>query len=108
MENVTIVLLNNNGGSIFNRLPVAQLEPPFTELFLTPPNLDFEPVVRMYGLDYQLATCRDEFRAMFAKSVQDNTPRVIEVRTDNKEDDARRREVNRWVVGELSDWVIWP
>ncbi len=108
MENVTIVLLNNNGGSIFNRLPVAQLEPPFTDLFLTPPNLDFEPVVRMYGLDYQLATNREEFREMFASSVQGNTPRVLEVRTDNQQDDARRREVNRWVVGELSNWEIWP
>ena len=107
-SSLTIVLLNNNGGSIFNRLPVAQLEPPFTELFLTPPNLNFEPVVRMYGLDYQLATSRETFREMFAHSVQDSTPRVIEVRTNNKEDDARRREVNRWVVGELSNWVIWP
>ena len=99
--NITIVLLNNNGGSIFNRLPIAQFEPPFTDLFLTPPNLEFEPVVRMYGLDYQIATTREQFRQLFADSVQDKTPRVIEVRTDNQEDDTRRCEINKFVLEQL-------
>ncbi len=98
LSNITIVLLNNNGGAIFNRLPIAALDPPFSELFLTPPNLDFEPVVRMYGLEYQLAENQEEFREMFAKSVQDDVPRVIEVRTENQQDDARRREVNKVVI----------
>ncbi|VAW32783.1 2-succinyl-5-enolpyruvyl-6-hydroxy-3-cyclohexene-1-carboxylic-acid synthase, partial [hydrothermal vent metagenome] len=71
-KNITIVLLHNDGGSIFNRLPIAQLEPPFTELFLTPHGLDFEPVCRMFGLDYIRADSREAFRTAFAASVQDN------------------------------------
>ena len=101
MGDLTIVLLNNNGGSIFNRLPIAQFEPPFTDLFLTPPNLEFEPVIRMYGLDYQLATNREQFRELFVSSLKDKTARVIEVKTNNQEDDERRREINKFVLEQL-------
>ena len=38
----TIVLLNNNGGGIFHRLPVNAFDPPFTDLFITPHGLDFQ------------------------------------------------------------------
>lgn len=103
MRNLTIVLLNNNGGSIFNRLPIANFEPPFDELFLTPPNLGFEPVIRMYGLAYQLAHNREQFREMFVRSIEDSTPCVIEVRTDNQQDDVTRREINRIVLEALKD-----
>ncbi len=95
--NITIVLLHNNGGGIFNRLPIAHVDPPFTELFLTPHNLDFEPVVRMYGLDFVQAHGREQFRQLFSASLQDSTPRVIEVRTDGRQDDQRRRDINKVV-----------
>ncbi|MCP4361426.1 MAG: 2-succinyl-5-enolpyruvyl-6-hydroxy-3-cyclohexene-1-carboxylate synthase, partial [Chloroflexi bacterium] len=94
LRNITIVLLYNNGGSIFNRLPIANIDPPFTELFLTPHGLDFELVVRMYGLDFVRVDGRDEFRHHLSHSLQDETPRVIEVRTDNQRDEDRRREIN--------------
>jgi 2-succinyl-5-enolpyruvyl-6-hydroxy-3-cyclohexene-1-carboxylate synthase len=101
----TIVLLNNNGGGIFNRLPVANIDPPFTDLFLTPHGLDFEPVARMYGLDFvrvngepEAASGRDQFRQQFTISIQGNTPRLIEVRTNGKQDDARRKEINQVVI----------
>jgi 2-succinyl-5-enolpyruvyl-6-hydroxy-3-cyclohexene-1-carboxylate synthase len=102
-QNITIVLLHNDGGSIFNRLPIAQIEPPFTELFLTPHGLDFEPVCRMFGLEYSLADSRDAFRTAFAASVQDTTPRVIAVHTDNQQDEAIRREINQAVLAKLKE-----
>ncbi len=100
-KNLTIVLLHNDGGSIFNRLPIAQIDPPFTELFLTPHGLDFEPVCRMFGLDYVRADSRNEFRTAFRASMQDSTPRVIAVHTDNRQDEAIRREVNQAVLASV-------
>jgi 2-succinyl-5-enolpyruvyl-6-hydroxy-3-cyclohexene-1-carboxylate synthase len=102
-KNITIVLLHNDGGSIFNRLPISQIEPPFTELFLTPHGLDFEPVCRMFGLDYLRADSRDAFRRAFTASVQDATPRVIAVHTDNQQDEAIRREINKMVLTKLKE-----
>ena len=97
LGNVTIVLLNNNGGGIFNRLPVASIEPPFTDLFTTPHGLDFAPVVGMYGLDYTQANSREAFIAAFQAAVAEPGARVIEVRTNGRFDEARRREVVRLV-----------
>ncbi len=38
---LTIVLINNNGGGIFEMLPISEFEPPFEELFATPQNIRF-------------------------------------------------------------------
>ena len=102
-QNITIVLLHNDGGSIFNRLPIAQIEPPFTELFLTPHGLDFEPVCRMFGLEYVRADSRDAFRTAFTASVQDPVPRVIAVHTNNQQDEAIRRKINKVVLTKLKE-----
>lgn len=102
----TIVLLNNGGGGIFRRLPVAQFEPPFTELFLTPHGLDFVHAARMYGFEHvrveegnssELLSNGDAFRRHFAQAVAQPGRRIIEVITDSARDDVRRREVMREV-----------
>lgn len=87
----TIVLLNNDGGGIFNRLPIAQFDPPFTELFITPHGLDFEPAVRMYGLEYSRAHDRAAFRQQFAAALSAGSAVVIEVPTDGQRDLQLRR-----------------
>jgi 2-succinyl-5-enolpyruvyl-6-hydroxy-3-cyclohexene-1-carboxylate synthase len=91
LTNLTIVLLNNDGGGIFHRLPIAQFDPPFTELFLTPHGLDFEPAVRMYGLNYQRAQSLPELGNLLTQAINGGTASVIEVRSDSHQDEARRR-----------------
>ncbi len=93
-----IVLLHNDGGGIFNRLPIANMEPPFTKLFLTPHGLDFEPAVRMFGLDFARADGRTHFRQLLRDSLADGRPRVIEFRSHNQTDDQRRRQLNNIVI----------
>ncbi|GIK57468.1 MAG: 2-succinyl-5-enolpyruvyl-6-hydroxy-3-cyclohexene- 1-carboxylate synthase [Chloroflexota bacterium] len=98
---LTIVLLHNDGGGIFNRLPIANVEPPFTKLFLTPHGLDFEPVVRMFGLEFARADGRAHFRQLLSDSLGDGRARVIEVRSHNQTDDQRRRQLNNTVIQSL-------
>ncbi|MCB9422528.1 MAG: 2-succinyl-5-enolpyruvyl-6-hydroxy-3-cyclohexene-1-carboxylic-acid synthase [Ardenticatenaceae bacterium] len=88
---ITIVIINNNGGGIFNRLPVSQFEPPFTELFLTPHGLEFEHAARMYGLDYARVEDRQTFRAVFNQS--HTAPRIIEVVTNGRSDHEKRLQI---------------
>ena len=90
---VTIVLLNNNGGGIFHRLPIKQFEPEFTDLFVMPHGLEFEHAARMYGLEYVRADDRDSFRQAFSESVKGRLSRIIEVRTDAEHDLQRRQEI---------------
>ena len=93
LENMTIVLLNNDGGGIFQRLPIAQHDPPFTRLFATPHGLDFAPVCEMYGLALKRPSSRSEFQLAFKNSLEDSQPTVIEIKTDRRLDAARRNEL---------------
>lgn len=103
IKNIVIVLINNDGGGIFQRLPIRDFDPPFTDLFLTPHGLDFEPAVRMYGLDYHRAETLDSLRDLVKNSVGSNVPTVIEVRTNYKRDYERREEINKLVQDRLKE-----
>lgn len=48
---ITVVLLNNSGGAIFDMLPQASDEAYFERLFLTPHETDFTKVAEGFGID---------------------------------------------------------
>ena len=51
-QGITIVLLNNNGGAIFDMLPQKSQEAYFERLFLTPQDVDFQAAVAAFGVPY--------------------------------------------------------
>ena len=93
----TIVVLNNNGGGIFRRLPIAELEPPFTDLFLTPHDLDFEHAAKLYDLDFVRVTNQADFRQALGESMYNPVPTLIEVVTNGRFDHEHRRELIKMV-----------
>jgi 2-succinyl-5-enolpyruvyl-6-hydroxy-3-cyclohexene-1-carboxylate synthase len=94
LTNVTIVLLNNDGGSIFRRLPVSRLEPSFTPLFLTPHGLDFRHAAQLYGLVHTLAGGGQHVSTALAAALSDQAnAHLIEIPTDGAQDEARRKEI---------------
>jgi 2-succinyl-5-enolpyruvyl-6-hydroxy-3-cyclohexene-1-carboxylate synthase len=95
---VTIVLLNNDGGGIFHRLPIKEYDPAFTDLFVTPHGLDYEHAARLYGLEFvridgHADDARARFREAFSTHVGAESSTIIEVQTDAKRDLARRDEI---------------
>ena len=90
---LTIVLLNNDGGGIFHRLPARDFEPHFSDYFITAHGLEFAHAARMYGLDYVRADDRSSFRQAFVSSVGGGKSTLIEVRTDAIADLKRRDEI---------------
>lgn len=103
LQNVTIVLLNNNGGGIFRRLPIAQFEPEFTPLFLTPHDLDFSHAARLYGLHHVRVADRVSFVQAFDQSVHGNVPTVIEVQTDGIADQQHQRTLVQQVLSAIAE-----
>jgi 2-succinyl-5-enolpyruvyl-6-hydroxy-3-cyclohexene-1-carboxylate synthase len=99
---ITIVLLNNDGGGIFHRLPISQHDPDFTDYFVTPHGLDFSHAAKLYGLEYVQVTERDDFREAFANSINQRSSMIIEVRTDAKHDLQRRNEIVQAVHAKLA------
>jgi 2-succinyl-5-enolpyruvyl-6-hydroxy-3-cyclohexene-1-carboxylate synthase len=86
---VTFVVVNNNGGGIFRRLPVSVYDPPFTELFLTPHHLTFEHAAAQYGLaHYSFSIGRDDqaLRTFFADAGHFGQSSVVEIHTDGTAD----------------------
>ena len=57
---VTIVLLDNHGGGIFDHLPIAGERDAYEMHIATPPGLDFESIARAYALDYLAPNSLDE------------------------------------------------
>ncbi len=61
---VLVVLLNNNGGAIFDMLPQKSDDPYFERLFLTPQKVDFLAAAQSFGVSAKRATTPQEFREL--------------------------------------------
>ena len=60
---LTIVLLNNDGGGIFDFLPVAGERDVFEEHVATPTGLDFARAAALYGCEHRAVVDADDFGA---------------------------------------------
>lgn len=96
---VVFVLLNNNGGHIFRRLPIRRFEPPFTDLFVTPHGLDFETAVKPYGLNFTRVNDRAGFREAVITSLRQGETAVVELCTDGEQDEQQRQRLLQVVNG---------
>lgn len=89
---LTIVLLNNNGGGIFEMLPIAQFEPPFEAFFATPQNINFAHLCQTYGVEHEIIADWETL-AQRLNPLPTSGIRVLEIQTDRKAD-ARLRQNN--------------
>lgn len=101
MDNVTIVLINNDGGGIFHRLPIQGYDPAFTDLFIMPHGLDFQHTAALYGLDYERVDDRAAFRERIAAVQAGQPARLIEIRTNGIHDETARRALLKRVRAHL-------
>jgi 2-succinyl-5-enolpyruvyl-6-hydroxy-3-cyclohexene-1-carboxylate synthase len=79
---LTIVLLNNDGGGIFHFLPVSGQADAFEEHVATPHGLDFARVAELYGLVHERPADIAQLRAAVHGGLAGRGTRLIEVRTD--------------------------
>lgn len=97
---LTVVLVNNNGGGIFHYLPQAAHPDVFEDWFGTPGDIEFAPVVEMYGGTHELLG--DWAQLQTAVREPGTGLRVIEVRTDR----AANAEMHRvaWARAAAAAW----
>jgi 2-succinyl-5-enolpyruvyl-6-hydroxy-3-cyclohexene-1-carboxylate synthase len=88
---LTIVLINNRGGGIFEHLPVAQFEPVFEEFFATPQEVDFAALCGAHGVDHVHVEDWSHFESLIT-TLPPQGVRVLEIGTDRKRDAAWRKE----------------
>lgn len=100
---LTVVLVNNDGGGIFNYLPQAAHPAVFEEWFGTPSGLDFAHAVAMFGGRHIIARDWETFRAAIEGPPGLN---VIEVRTDRARNVVMHREA--WAGAAEAAWSSVP
>ena len=60
------MLLDNDGGGIFDFLPVTRAGEEYVQHVATPHGLDFAHAAALFGLGYEVAASVDDFRAALA------------------------------------------
>lgn len=101
--NLTVVLVNNDGGGIFSFLPQADHPDHFERLFSTPTGLEFSHAVRMYGGHYTRIADWDAFRGALREGMSGGGLRVVEVPTERASNVALHRELWRAVDAALGE-----
>lgn len=83
---LTIILINNNGGGIFEMLPIAQFEETiFEDFFATPQNIDFAQLCSTYQVEHKLIDNWKQLQQLL-NPLPPTGIRVLEVRTNRKTD----------------------
>ncbi|AVH71888.1 2-succinyl-5-enolpyruvyl-6-hydroxy-3-cyclohexene-1-carboxylic-acid synthase [Nostoc sp. 'Lobaria pulmonaria (5183) cyanobiont'] len=88
---LTIVLINNNGGGIFEMLPIAKFDPPFEEFFGTPQDIDFAQLCATYNVQHELITSWQQLQQRL-NMLPTQGIRVLELQTNRKADAKWRQE----------------
>ena len=94
---LTIVLLNNDGGGIFEFLPVSGEGDAYVEHVATPLGLDFTHAARLYGCEYVQACTLDAFRTTLDAAIASDHTTIVEVRSDRRANRELHRRVNEAV-----------
>jgi 2-succinyl-5-enolpyruvyl-6-hydroxy-3-cyclohexene-1-carboxylate synthase len=79
---LTIILINNGGGGIFESLPIAEYDEFFKEHFLTPLNLDFTKFVEGYKGTFLRINSWNKLRIQLRRAFKSNRLTILEVKTD--------------------------
>jgi 2-succinyl-5-enolpyruvyl-6-hydroxy-3-cyclohexene-1-carboxylate synthase len=91
---LTVMLLNNDGGGIFQRLPIRDFEPPFERLFIAPHGLSFHPAAQMFGLAYSLVDSSETLDAAYRQALASDSSHLLEIPCDSAAQEHIRCEIN--------------
>jgi 2-succinyl-5-enolpyruvyl-6-hydroxy-3-cyclohexene-1-carboxylate synthase len=100
--NLTIVVINNDGGGIFSFLPQkSEGAPNYEDLWGTPHGLSFRSVEDLYGVSYTHAGTAGAYEAAIRSATRREGVDVIEVPTKRDENLALHNRIWAAVAGAL-------
>jgi 2-succinyl-5-enolpyruvyl-6-hydroxy-3-cyclohexene-1-carboxylate synthase len=103
---LTVVVVNNDGGGIFSFLPIAGMTPQFEALFGTPHGLDFAHVAALASARLHRPRDPAALAAALGAARGEGGLQLIEVRTDRARNVAEHRALQACVAAALegSPW----
>lgn len=91
-----IILINNNGGGIFEVLPISSYKNVFKEYFVTSHDLDFKNFILVFGGKYHEIKSWESFRKLLTKS--EKAFSVLEFKTSAEKSLSVRKKYYREVL----------
>jgi 2-succinyl-5-enolpyruvyl-6-hydroxy-3-cyclohexene-1-carboxylate synthase len=79
-----IILINNNGGAIFEMLPIAEEKLEFDKYFKTPLDIDFSKAATLFDIDYSEVKSWAELKSEYINALDSNSPTVLEIKTNSQ------------------------
>lgn len=95
--NLTVIVVNNDGGGIFEMLPVSACGEEFETFFGTPQSIDLEKWADLYGFDYAAPSEWGDLQELL--SSESKGLRLIEVKTNRRNAAAERADLIRKILG---------
>ncbi|SFE37227.1 2-succinyl-5-enolpyruvyl-6-hydroxy-3-cyclohexene-1-carboxylic-acid synthase [Alteribacillus iranensis] len=100
---LTIIVVNNDGGGIFSFLPQSQEEEYFEKLFGTPHGLDFSHAAALYDASFYRIHNWDEWDRAFQNSMEKKGLKIIEVQTERTTNATNHRKLWEHVSHQISN-----
>jgi 2-succinyl-5-enolpyruvyl-6-hydroxy-3-cyclohexene-1-carboxylate synthase len=97
---LTIIVINNQGGGIFEMLSISQFDPPFEDYFAMPQDIAFFQLCKTYGIEHQFIHSWQHLQSLLV-SLPESGIRVLEVKTNRKSDVPWRQDFLNGLAGEL-------
>jgi 2-succinyl-5-enolpyruvyl-6-hydroxy-3-cyclohexene-1-carboxylate synthase len=95
--NAMLIVINNNGGGIFQRLPQKEL-PGFDKYWRTPLDLDYSCAARMYGLQYHELSDANQISSVLGQALEEEGVSLVELVTEASEDSALQSSLSSTLV----------
>lgn len=92
---LTVVVIDNGGGGLFDSLPQARHAPDYERLFVTPPDRDLEILADFHGLRYQEVTGIDALSRAVNEALGREGVDLIRVPVDRAFDLDLRNQLDR-------------
>ena len=83
--NINIIVINNNGGQIFNTLPYAKKDiTDFEKYWETPVDLSIKKICDLYGANYSYFDSIDKINSQLNSTFKKPGINIIEIKCDKK------------------------
>lgn len=89
---LTIILVNNNGGGIFEMLPIYQFDDVFEDYFATPQTINFSALCDTYKIEYITMRSWQQLESLLNPLPQEGI-RVLEILTNRGQSQQWRKEI---------------
>lgn len=100
---LSVIVMNNDGGGIFSYLPQAKIENHYEELFGTPTALKFEQFATMYNLHYSAVQTSNEMQDALLQAAP---LQLIEAFTNRTENTESHRELWAQISEAMDAWLL--